>query len=208
LSHFWNIIHSPLSDTKPERPKVEHPDPPVVVPLPVVRRWCLSTLGLPVWLRLGLWLAILAAGELKPQPKHHGIAIRSLLVPLIGNRTAAGRAHLLALQPALEASEMENVTARKFLGACTLDLAWVGGVPDMHLLSANDAGILAIEVLRRSIRVLVHILEGLAVTDEGVKPLKTRSGRHEPVPNYVDRETEEGEEDEEEGCVDAKLDDV
>lgn len=208
LGHFRNVIYCPLGDAEPERSEVEHPHTPVVVSLPVVGRRRLSTLGLSVRLSLGLWLPILAAGEVEPQPEYHGIAIRSLLVPLVGNRAPAGRAHLLALQPTLEATQVENMATGKLLGACALDLACVRGVPDMHLLSANDARVLALEVLRRRIWILVHILKGLAVTDEGIESLQTGSGRHEPVPYYVDRETKECEEDAEEGRVDAKLDDV
>jgi hypothetical protein len=208
LGHFRNVIYGPLGDAEPERPEVEHPHTPVVVRLPVVRRRRLSTLGLPVRLSLGLWLAILAAGEIEPQPEYHGITIRRLLVPLIGNRTPAGWAHLLALQPALEASEVENVATGKLLGARALDLACVRSVPDMHLFSANDAGVLALEVLRRRVWVLVHILEGLTVTDEGIESLQTGPGGHEPISNDVDGEAEECEEDAKEGRVDAELDDV
>ena len=103
---------------------------------------------------------------------------------------------------------MEDVTTRELLGAGALNLIWVGGIPDMHILSANDADVLMIELLPRSIWVLIHILEGLAVTNECVESLQARSRCHEPVPDDVDRETKEGKEDAEEGRVDAELDDV
>ncbi len=114
----------------------------------------------------------------------------------------------MALKPALEAAKVEDVPTGKLLCASALNLGCVGLIPNMHFFPANDACVFPIEFFGSCIWVLVHILESLAVTNEGVEPLEERPGCHKPVPNNVDRETIEHEEDAEEGRVDAKFEEV
>jgi hypothetical protein len=48
----------------------------------------------------------------------------------------------------------------------------IGGIPRAHFLSADDAGVLSAKLFSGSVGVLLHVLQGLAVADEGMKSLK------------------------------------
>lgn len=84
----------------------------------------------------------------------------------------------------------------------------IGGIPGSHFLSADDAGVLSAKLLRGSVGVLLHVLQGLAVANESMESLKERPRRHEPVSHNMNREAVETHQDTEEGRVDPEFDKV
>jgi hypothetical protein len=64
------------------------------------------------------------------------------------------------------------MATRELLRAATLNLRGIGRIPGAHFLSADDARVLSAKLLRSSIRVLVHVLQSLAVADEGMESLE------------------------------------
>jgi hypothetical protein len=125
--------------------------------------------GLAISRRLSL--SVLAGREVEPQSEDHCPTVLPLLLSIPGDRAPASRTYLLALQPAFEAAKVQDMPARELLGAATLDLASIGGIPGAHFLSANDAGILSAKVFGGGVWILIHVFQGLAVADEGVESL-------------------------------------
>lgn len=190
LCHLSNLVDSALSKAESQGPEIEHPNVLVLV-VPLAARWHslrrLAAARGRLTIRGRLSLLVLAARAGKAQSEDHSPrAIRGRLLPVPGNRAPASWTHLLPLQPALEAAKVQDMTARELLRAAPLNLRCVSGVPGAHLLSANDARVLPAELFRRSVRILGHVLDSLAIADESMQPLEKRPRRHEPIPHYVD----------------------
>jgi hypothetical protein len=118
-------------------------------------------------------------------------------------------ADLLPFQPALEASKVQNVATWKLLGAHAVDSARVVlGIPQVHLLTADDARVLLCKIALSSIRVLVHLLDSPSVPKECVEPLEEVACRHEQIPHDMDRKAIEHEKHHKEGDVDTQLDHI
>lgn len=90
------------------------------------------------------------------------------------------------------------MSARQLLWTISLDSAGDAGIPWMHVLPANDAGVIFSQFRRSRIRVPVHFLHRLAVAENGAETLEEVARRHEQVSNDVNGETVEHKEHEEE----------
>jgi hypothetical protein len=107
----------------------------------------------------------LSAWQAETKAEDHAILSSSAwLRPTDADRAAARRTHLLPFQPALQASKVEDMTARELLRAGPLDLAGICGIPGLHLFSADDTGVFPGQFVHRGIGVSVHVSERLAIS--------------------------------------------
>ncbi len=82
-------------------------------------------------------------------------------------------------------------------------------LPDLHVLSTDDASALARQVFSTCIGIAaVHVARGGAIARKVVDALAKRACRHEEVAHNVDRQAVEAGEDGKEGDVDDKFEEV
>ena len=210
LCHVPKLLDSALSETHPQGSEVEHPNVAVLVVALIARCPSLRMLAASrgcLTVSRGLRLLVLAGRKAQPQDHTPG-AVRGRLLSVPGHRAPASGADLLPLQPALEAAKVQDVATRKLLGTAALHLHRVGGIPGAHFLSANDARVLSAELFCGGVGILGHVLQGLAVANEGMEPLEEGPGRHKPIPHNVDRQAIKAQEDAEKRRVEPELDEV
>lgn len=185
---------------------MEHADPVGVVPLSVCHQRRLASISTALC-RANLWwlplLPVRVLAKLKVDSEEHGVAVSVGPAGLPNHLSPTGRTDLLPLEPAFEAAKVEDVTAGQLLGPCPFHALRVVWIPHVHLLAADDARVLVPQFVGRGVRILVHFLDGLPISNQRLDLLIERACRHEEIADDVDRQTVEGEEDAEEGSVDA-----
>lgn len=196
-----------LTDSNSERPEIEelHADGIVITQVFVSGLLSSRARSISVYRRLLSSNSLLRSSRSEAQPELDGIpALASAaLAPLpYDHRSTTRRAHLLTLEPAFQTSKVEDVSAPQLLRPRPLNgIRIVRRIPGPHLLTTDDARVLACKILLRCVWYLVHVVEGAPVSKKGLGPLHNRAGRHEQVPHDMDGKPVEGEEDTEEGQI-------
>jgi hypothetical protein len=102
------------------------------------------------------------------------------------DRGSACRADLLSLEPAFEATKMQDVAAWELLWPNAIEgVSVTFRVPDLHFLPTDYAGVFSVEIFLRRIRVPVHLPHRATIPQESTEPLNEVSRGQEDITHYV-----------------------